>query len=99
MHHRDFVHVTKRAARLAGAKAGRITPLELDLASLQDIRAFPARLEAALGRNANVDVLLNNAGVMAIPERLTTADGFERTLGVNHLGHFALTVAPSPAIR
>ena len=44
-------------------------------------------------------VLLNNAGVMAIPERLRTDDGFERTMGVNHLGHFALVAALLPAMR
>jgi len=43
-------------------------------------------------------VLLANAGVMAIPERLATADGFEKTLGINHLGHFALVSAMMPAL-
>jgi NAD(P)-dependent dehydrogenase (short-subunit alcohol dehydrogenase family) len=44
-------------------------------------------------------VLLANAGVMAIPEKRTTADGFERQLGVNHLGHFALVSAMMPALQ
>jgi NAD(P)-dependent dehydrogenase (short-subunit alcohol dehydrogenase family) len=59
----------------------------LDLASLADIRRAAAALRAAHRR---LDVLLNNAGVMALPYR-QTADGFEMQLGTNHLGHFALT--------
>jgi NAD(P)-dependent dehydrogenase (short-subunit alcohol dehydrogenase family) len=56
----------------------------LDLADLSSVRAFASELDA------DVDVLVNNAGVMAVP-RSTTADGFELQLGTNHLGHFALT--------
>lgn len=59
----------------------------LDLASLASVRAFALRVAE---RHARVDVLCNNAGVMAIPRKLT-ADGFEMQLGVNHFGHFALT--------
>ncbi|RKD93254.1 oxidoreductase [Halopiger aswanensis] len=59
---------------------------ELDLADLESIRAFADRLKD----DATIDVLINNAGVMAIP-RSETADGFETQFGVNHLGHFALT--------
>jgi len=56
----------------------------LDLADLASVRAFASELEG------DVDVLINNAGVMAVP-RAKTADGFEMQLGTNHLGHFALT--------
>src|SRR5215216_5696984 len=56
----------------------------LDLGSLESVRAFAATQAAPL------DLLLNNAGVMA-PPRAETADGFELQLGTNHLGHFALT--------
>lgn len=56
----------------------------LDLADLSSVRAF------ADGQEDPVDLLVNNAGVMAIPRR-ETADGFEMQLGTNHLGHFALT--------
>ncbi len=56
----------------------------LDLADLASVRAFAKSWEGGL------DLLVNNAGVMAIPEG-RTADGFERQLGTNHLGHFALT--------
>jgi NAD(P)-dependent dehydrogenase (short-subunit alcohol dehydrogenase family) len=58
---------------------------ELDLADLASVRAFADDLD--LDR---LDVLVNNAGVMALP-RMETADGFEMQLGTNHLGHFALT--------
>ncbi|MEV0365563.1 oxidoreductase [Nocardia fusca] len=56
---------------------------KLDLADLSSVREFAAGVEGA-------DVLINNAGVMAVPLR-RTADGFEMQIGTNHLGHFALT--------
>jgi NAD(P)-dependent dehydrogenase (short-subunit alcohol dehydrogenase family) len=59
----------------------------LDLASLDSVRAFAERFEA---ERDGLDLLINNAGVMAPPRR-ETADGFELQLGTNHLGHFALT--------
>jgi len=59
----------------------------LDLASLDSIRTFADRLHAEV---PSLDLLVNNAGVMAIP-RQQTADGFEMQFGTNHLGHFALT--------
>ncbi|WP_226040125.1 oxidoreductase [Natrinema sp. DC36] len=58
---------------------------ECDLGDLESVRSFAAGLE-----DEAIDVLINNAGVMAIP-RSETADGFETQFGVNHLGHFALT--------
>ncbi|WP_254527778.1 oxidoreductase [Natrinema gelatinilyticum] len=58
---------------------------ECDLGSLESIRTFANGLEDEV-----IDVLINNAGVMAIP-RSETEDGFETQFGVNHLGHFALT--------
>ena len=71
---------------------------ELDLADLASVREFAAGWIAA--HPDGLDVLINNAGVMAIPRR-ETADGFEMQLGTNHLGHFALTglLAGSAASR
>jgi NAD(P)-dependent dehydrogenase (short-subunit alcohol dehydrogenase family) len=74
----------------------------LDLASLASVRAFAEGFARSHGQ---LDVLLNNAGVMAVPRR-TTSDGFELQLGTNHLGHFALTglllprllAAPAPRV-
>ncbi len=60
---------------------------ELDLSSLASVHAFADRFGAA---HEGLDLLVNNAGVMA-PPRSTTSDGFELQLGTNHLGHFALT--------
>ncbi|MCC3267802.1 oxidoreductase [Arthrobacter gengyunqii] len=65
---------------------------QLDLASLESVRRFAADQEEP------VDLLINNAGVMATPHR-TTADGFELQFGVNHLGHFALTGLLLPVLR
>jgi NAD(P)-dependent dehydrogenase (short-subunit alcohol dehydrogenase family) len=66
-----------------------------DLASLESVEAFA---KGVRDEYEAVDTLCNNAGVMAIP-RQETEDGFEMQLGVNHLGHFALTARLWPALR
>jgi NAD(P)-dependent dehydrogenase (short-subunit alcohol dehydrogenase family) len=69
---------------VAASIAGDTEVRRLDLADLASVRAF------ADAWQGDVDVLINNAGVMRTPER-RTADGFELQIGTNHLGHFALT--------
>jgi NAD(P)-dependent dehydrogenase (short-subunit alcohol dehydrogenase family) len=66
----------------------------LDLASLASVAAAA---DAILARGEPIDLLVNNAGVMGIPER-RTQDGFELQFGVNHLGHWALTARLLPAL-
>jgi len=64
-----------------------VTVQELDLSSLESVRAAADQLHSAHG---SIDLLINNAGVMMTPKS-TTKDGFELQFGTNHLGHFALT--------
>ena len=73
-----------RGEAAAGRMRGAVQVRRLDLADLGSVREFAA------GAPERIDVLVNNAGVMALPER-RTAEGFEMQLGTNHLGHFALT--------
>src|SRR5580700_1993621 len=68
----------------------------LDLASLASIRAFAARMVAS---GQPLDLLINNAGVMDLPTRRLTEDGFELQFGTNHLSHFALTALLLPLLR
>ncbi|PRP97901.1 putative ketoacyl reductase [Enhygromyxa salina] len=72
---------------LAEHGAAELVVMELDLADLDQVRSFAA---AARERFERLDLLINNAGVM-VPPASTTKQGFELQLGVNHLGHFALT--------
>jgi NAD(P)-dependent dehydrogenase (short-subunit alcohol dehydrogenase family) len=65
-----------------------VSTQELDLTSLDNVRKAADELRAAHPR---IDLLINNAGVMYVPTRETTNDGFEMQFGTNHLGHFALT--------
>ena len=69
---------------------------KLDLASLTSVFDFADRL-AAMDRP--VDILINNAGIMALPRRRVTVDGFEMQFGTNYLGHFALTAKLMPLLR
>ena len=91
---RDLGQAKEAAARIlsgsphpAGAVPADLHAVRLDLASLASVREAAEEIAAAYGP---VDLLINNAGVMMTPFR-RTADGFELQLGVNHLGHFALT--------
>ncbi|WP_412177659.1 oxidoreductase [Pseudomonas frederiksbergensis] len=68
----------------------------VDLANLSSVRGLAERLNQRLPR---LDVLINNAAIMAPPERGTSADGFELQLATNYLGHFALTGLLVPLLR
>jgi NAD(P)-dependent dehydrogenase (short-subunit alcohol dehydrogenase family) len=84
---RDPAKGERAAATITGAPEVR----QLDLADLASVRAFAAAWDGDL------HVLVNNAGIMAPPER-RTKDGFELQIGTNHLGHFALTNLLLPRI-
>src|SRR5215212_6524990 len=75
--------------RIKAASPNAVVALQqLDLSSLDSVRKAADELRAAHPR---IDLLINNAGVMYVPTRETTKDGFEMQFGTNHLGHFALT--------
>ncbi|MFJ2912148.1 oxidoreductase [Streptomyces sp. NPDC087228] len=83
---RDETRGKEAASRIRAAVTGAdVEFVPLDLADLESVRAC-----AAAHMPERIDLLINNAGVMALPYG-KTADGFERQFGVNHLGHFALT--------
>lgn len=71
--------------------AGKAMVANLDLCDLDNVKSFKERLTNAIGKDAKIDVLMNNAGVMALPAKVLTKDGYETTFQTNHLGHFALT--------
>ena len=75
--------------------AADLTIMPLDLASLDSVRQFAQDFTQ---RYKTLNLLINNAGVMALPHRRETADGFEMQIGTNHLGHFALTGLLMPLI-
>jgi NAD(P)-dependent dehydrogenase (short-subunit alcohol dehydrogenase family) len=68
----------------------------LDLTSLASVRAFATKM---IARGEPLDLLINNAGVMDLPARRLTEDGFEMQFGTNHLSHFALTGLLLPLLR
>jgi NAD(P)-dependent dehydrogenase (short-subunit alcohol dehydrogenase family) len=78
------VRNTQRGEQIAAEMGGRAEVRHLDLTDLASVRAFADAWEG------DIDLLINNAGIMAVPEG-RTKDGFETQIGTNHLGHFALT--------
>jgi NAD(P)-dependent dehydrogenase (short-subunit alcohol dehydrogenase family) len=83
------------AEKIAAQANSDISHRRLDLADLASVAEFA---EGMASKGA-VDLLINNAGVMALPTRKTTADGFEMQFGTNYLGHFALTARLLPLLR
>src|SRR4051794_21015623 len=79
----------------ARVPAATVEFAQLDLADLGSVRHFAASHRHG---DATLDLLVNNAGVVLVPQRRTTVDGFELHLGTNHLGHFALTGLLMPAL-
>jgi NAD(P)-dependent dehydrogenase (short-subunit alcohol dehydrogenase family) len=71
--------------------------LEIVALDLGDLSSVATAAESIVGAHQVIDLLVNNAGVMAMPER-KTVDGFEMQFGVDHLGHFALTAHLLPAV-
>ncbi|MEM9225994.1 MAG: oxidoreductase, partial [Pseudomonadota bacterium] len=78
-----------------GDMPGKVTVAAMDLADISSVRAFAARYD---GEGGALDILINNAGIMACPlERV--GPGWERQFGVNHLGHMALALGLLPALQ
>ncbi len=86
---------TARQALLPDLQGGAIDLLELDLSDLSQVRSAAQTVTDRYGR---LDLLINNAGVMA-PPRTISRDGFELQFATNHLGHFALTLALLPLLE
>jgi NAD(P)-dependent dehydrogenase (short-subunit alcohol dehydrogenase family) len=84
-----------RAAIMGELPAASVELVCLDLADLDSVRRLADQL---LDRAGELDLLINNAGVMGVPHRQTTVQGFELQFGTNHLGHFALTIRLLPAL-
>lgn len=78
------------------APGATLEVMRLDLASLDSVQSFAHEM---VRRDRPIDLLVNNAGVMAVPTRQLTQDGFELQFGTNHLGHFALTAGLLPLLR
>lgn len=92
---RDATRLAAAADAIADATGARVDTLVCDLASLDSIRAAAAE---ANERFDKIDLLINNAGVMAC-DKAQTADGFEMQFGTNHLGHFLLTNLLMPLVE
>jgi NAD(P)-dependent dehydrogenase (short-subunit alcohol dehydrogenase family) len=92
---RDIDKGTKAMEQIKSeVPSAKLEVMHLDLANLGSVRAFAAGF---LGAHHRLDLLINNAGVMATPQK-RTADGFELQFGTNHLGHFALTALLMPTL-
>ena len=89
---RDLGRAERAVAKIAASRRGEVSAMGLDLSSMASVRTFAQLWTGPL------DVLVNNAGVMAPPDLAKTADGYELQFGTNHLGHFVLTGLLLPAL-
>lgn len=74
---------------------GKVELLDLDLNSLESVRKCAKEL---LSKTSSLNIVINNAGIMALPERTLTTDGFEAQFGTNHLAHFLLFQLLKPTL-
>jgi NAD(P)-dependent dehydrogenase (short-subunit alcohol dehydrogenase family) len=87
--------VARAAPALADMPAGKVELMAMDLADLASVRAFA---EAMMAKHPVIDVLINNAGIMACPLERIGPQGWESQFAVCHIGHFVLTNALVPAL-
>jgi NAD(P)-dependent dehydrogenase (short-subunit alcohol dehydrogenase family) len=93
---RNETKANEALANIRAATPGADVAFEpLDLASLDSVARTAARISATV---PHIDLLINNAGVMAIPDRHETEDGFEMQMGANYIGHFAWTMRLLPKV-
>lgn len=84
-----------KAKILSALPQAHLEIAKVDMADVNSIKQFA---EAFVAGGRKLDLLINNAGIMALPQRTPTAQGFEMQFGTNHLGHFALTGELMPAL-
>lgn len=84
-----------KAAETLADIQGDVTTADMDLADLASVRRFA---EGFLETNSRLDMLINNAGIMACPEA-RVGPGWESQFGINHMGHFALTTVLVPLVE
>lgn len=88
------------AAAVAEIKtASKSDAVSAEVCDLADLKSIDQCTKKILASMPKIDVLMNNAGVMAIPEREVTEQGFEKHMGINHLGHFSLTSNLMPLLE
>ena len=87
----EVIDHVQQQQQQSSSKPPTVYSVPLDLCDFQSIREFPKLFEKTVPPGTKIDVLMNNAGVMAIPTRELTTNSYERTFQTNHLGPFALT--------
>eukprot|EP00092_Neocalanus_flemingeri_P019775 GFUD01021415.1.p1 GENE.GFUD01021415.1~~GFUD01021415.1.p1 ORF type:complete len:334 (+),score=104.31 GFUD01021415.1:80-1081(+) len=92
---RNVEKAEEAAEEIRKATEGEVVVHKLDLSSLASVRECAEQLGNSLEK---IDILINNAGIMACPE-LRTTEGFEMQIGTNHFGHFLLTNLLMPQLK